>query len=240
MGNLMLLNMLLAIVIDHYTEVRGEIGSDTETMFSQAVEIFKRWRGEKSGEHISMSVILKTLDPTDLDETDDDDAYDPLLNVKGLMECISGLREAQDTYVLVQSRQLYEADIRGAQSITDAVVQIPTIAEVAQQVHTSMQYLIQMTEMNSALTANFIASTMGIQSAAGKSTRKSVQAGIRKTFAPDAGARRPSTLQVASPTTPTAVATPIDAIPCLQVESSSATRVDLPGSQPGSVMAWVS
>merc|ERR1712228_725808 len=115
------------------------------------------------------------------------------------------------------------------------VVQIPQIAEVAQQVHTSMQYLIQMTEMNSALTANFIASTMGIQSpAAGKPTRKSVSAGIRKSFAPDAGARRPSTLQVASPTTPTAVATPIDAIPCLNVESSSATRADLPGSQPGS------
>merc|ERR1712226_1173500 len=37
--NLMLLNMLLAIIIDHYTEVRGEIGPDTETVFSQAVEI---------------------------------------------------------------------------------------------------------------------------------------------------------------------------------------------------------
>merc|ERR1719197_2457754 len=62
--NLILLNMLLAIIMDVYAEVKGNIGSDAETLISQSIEIFKRWEARKAGHAISIMHILLVLDPT--------------------------------------------------------------------------------------------------------------------------------------------------------------------------------
>merc|ERR1719453_1524741 len=40
--NLIMLNMLLAIIMDIYTDVKGNIGHSAETMLSQAIEIIQR------------------------------------------------------------------------------------------------------------------------------------------------------------------------------------------------------
>merc|ERR1711879_819703 len=64
--NLLMLNMLLAIIMDYYTEVKGKLGN-AETLFSQTAEIFTRWRAVRAGRQVAISKILERLDPDMID-----------------------------------------------------------------------------------------------------------------------------------------------------------------------------
>merc|ERR1719272_2896645 len=68
--NLIMLNMLLAIVMDVYTQVKGTIPADAETMWSQVSEIAKRWLAIKRGEQISLEKIVERLEKHILDSKD--------------------------------------------------------------------------------------------------------------------------------------------------------------------------
>merc|ERR1712113_256233 len=76
---MIMLNMLLAIIMDVYTEVRNHILAmpHVETLWSQMAEILHREHGVWTGKMVRLSKVLKTLDPTDL-ESDDDDPIDIL------------------------------------------------------------------------------------------------------------------------------------------------------------------
>lgn len=75
----LMLNMLLAVIMDVYTLVKSN-ASNSETVFSQSVELWKRYRNIKAGREVSLEKILNILDPTCLDEADstgNDDMYTP-------------------------------------------------------------------------------------------------------------------------------------------------------------------
>ena len=55
-----MLNMLLAIIMDTYMQVKGRVGH-CETLWSQAKEIYRRYRQLKRGERVSLSHIVKHL-----------------------------------------------------------------------------------------------------------------------------------------------------------------------------------
>lgn len=57
---LLMLNMLLAIVMDAYSDVNGKIGS-AETLVEEGVQLWKRWRGAKKGELVPLDIILKCV-----------------------------------------------------------------------------------------------------------------------------------------------------------------------------------
>merc|ERR1719281_1684250 len=57
-----MLNMLLAIIMDTYMQVKGRVGH-CETLWSQAQEIYRRYRQLKRGERVSLPHILKHLAP---------------------------------------------------------------------------------------------------------------------------------------------------------------------------------
>ncbi len=71
--NLILLNMLLAIIMDVYTEVKGGLGSQAETLWSQVAEIYRRLKEVRAGNYLTLTAVLKALDATDLDEFDDEE-----------------------------------------------------------------------------------------------------------------------------------------------------------------------
>jgi len=54
--NLVMLNMLLAIIMDTYAEVKGKI-SETKTLFQQAAEMYRRWAQKRRGERISLDTV---------------------------------------------------------------------------------------------------------------------------------------------------------------------------------------
>merc|ERR1719399_208505 len=58
---LLMLNMLLAIIFETYSEVRSKIGSQAETLPSQMLEIFRRRRDQQSGSKLSLDAIHKAL-----------------------------------------------------------------------------------------------------------------------------------------------------------------------------------
>jgi len=57
----LMLNMLLAIIMETYGGVKGRIGVDAETLVSQAMEIYSRSRKAKSGEYIRLDQVLDAL-----------------------------------------------------------------------------------------------------------------------------------------------------------------------------------
>merc|ERR1712039_872302 len=65
--NLVMLNMLLAMIMDTYTQVKGSMGGDAETLWSQAVEIGTRMLDQAKGRKLSLQRILVGLDPAGLD-----------------------------------------------------------------------------------------------------------------------------------------------------------------------------
>jgi len=105
---LIMLNMLLAIIMDVYTEVKEHVGR-AETLWSQSYEIYKRAKNVRRGKAKSLKVILKSLDPTDLDE-DDGTGEDPMVRIETLVE-EHGVNDKQALDVLLESWKLHETEL---------------------------------------------------------------------------------------------------------------------------------
>merc|ERR1712232_620926 len=60
--NFILLNMLLAIIMDVHTEVKASIGPNAETLVSQAIRVYYRKKGIYKGTRIGLPKILDRLE----------------------------------------------------------------------------------------------------------------------------------------------------------------------------------
>jgi hypothetical protein len=54
-------NMLIGIIFSTYDEVRSAIGADAETLWSQAYELFSRWKERRAGRQIHLSKVVKAM-----------------------------------------------------------------------------------------------------------------------------------------------------------------------------------
>lgn len=62
--NLIMMNMLMAIIMDVYAEVKNNLfNSNAETLWSQSYELFDRWQQRRRGKAIRLEVILNQLEP---------------------------------------------------------------------------------------------------------------------------------------------------------------------------------
>jgi hypothetical protein len=106
--NLVMLNMLLGIILDTYAEVKSEILNQpgVETLWSQVIEIYIRTTRVMRQQWISLPLILKTLDPTDL-TSDDEDVPDPLLTVDDFVNMVPKLNEDQAKEILMTCYEFY-------------------------------------------------------------------------------------------------------------------------------------
>jgi len=57
---LLMLNMLLAIVMDAYSEQKARLG-EAETLWQEFLQVFHRWRGERSGELRSLKEVSRAV-----------------------------------------------------------------------------------------------------------------------------------------------------------------------------------
>eukprot|EP00747_Dinoflagellata_sp_TGD_P172635 gnl/TRDRNA2_/TRDRNA2_209535_c0_seq1.p1 gnl/TRDRNA2_/TRDRNA2_209535_c0~~gnl/TRDRNA2_/TRDRNA2_209535_c0_seq1.p1 ORF type:complete len:356 (+),score=48.44 gnl/TRDRNA2_/TRDRNA2_209535_c0_seq1:122-1069(+) len=149
--NLVLLNMLLAIIMDVYTEVKGGIGSHSETMWSQVAEIYDRTREVRAGNQMTLSAVLKALDPTDLDDADDHDPDEPNVMISSFQAAVPGLSEEQATEILVAAQTYYESQARPSESLTDCTLKISRIDDFILKMHESLQKLIQINNMEAGM-----------------------------------------------------------------------------------------
>mmetsp|Transcript_129847 Transcript_129847/g.289680 ORF Transcript_129847/g.289680 Transcript_129847/m.289680 type:complete len:1143 (+) Transcript_129847:49-3477(+) len=126
--NFIMLNMLLAIVMDVYTDVKGGIGSHAETLFSQSVEIFDRWRSTRNGTWVPLSDVLEALDPQCfLLESSDAAEDETALGIAEMMRICPALQRDQAHKILVWSAEWWEMDCRPSESLTDATLRISDI-----------------------------------------------------------------------------------------------------------------
>eukprot|EP00747_Dinoflagellata_sp_TGD_P051064 gnl/TRDRNA2_/TRDRNA2_147137_c0_seq1.p1 gnl/TRDRNA2_/TRDRNA2_147137_c0~~gnl/TRDRNA2_/TRDRNA2_147137_c0_seq1.p1 ORF type:complete len:331 (+),score=31.19 gnl/TRDRNA2_/TRDRNA2_147137_c0_seq1:131-994(+) len=150
--NLLLLNMLLAIIMDIYTEVKGDIGGEAETLFSQAGEIWQRFHQVRRGHRLAMKSILEALDPTPLDDDDDDNNRTVSnLTLAGFMQEVPRLSEEQGLEILLAAHRLFEHSVRPAKCLTDCTKHVLHIDFVLQRVYSSVGQLMRMNEIESDL-----------------------------------------------------------------------------------------
>jgi len=100
---LVLLNMLLAIIMDTYTEVKGKL-NNAETLVSQTSEIYRRYRQRKAGKRVSLQQCLGAFAPEDFEEPG---CMEPL-TVEEFMANVQGLESKQARRLLMQSEAKYQ------------------------------------------------------------------------------------------------------------------------------------
>jgi len=130
--SLIMLNMLLAMVMDCYTHVKGQISS-SETLFEQAYEIYRRFVQKQKGlrvslHHINHSYTLKfgmTIDEV----LSRGGLCEEIVQAKEFMDVVYGLGEHQATRLLTAAVQAYQAQLDSSNplSISNAMIVISKI-----------------------------------------------------------------------------------------------------------------
>eukprot|EP00931_Biecheleriopsis_adriatica_P009339 TRINITY_DN11040_c0_g2_i1.p1 TRINITY_DN11040_c0_g2~~TRINITY_DN11040_c0_g2_i1.p1 ORF type:complete len:890 (+),score=158.42 TRINITY_DN11040_c0_g2_i1:45-2714(+) len=85
-------NMLLAIIFDVYSEVKSAVPADAETIWSQSLEILRRWRDTRLGRRLSLQRIV--------DGWEDTVGQTEFLTVAVLERSFPGLGRAQALRIL--------------------------------------------------------------------------------------------------------------------------------------------
>jgi len=123
--NLIMLNMLIALVMDVYAEVKGSIGSDSETLYSQSIEIVQRWRERRAGRLISLQAILAVLDPQSLINDDDDCSKEgDYHTLSSITNTVPKLREEQATGILEEALKMWKESSQVSPSQKESIQEI--------------------------------------------------------------------------------------------------------------------
>jgi len=121
---LIMLNMLLAIIMDVYTEVKSHIGR-AETLWSQSYEIWQRTLQVWKGHAVSLKRVLQMLDPTDLVEEDNEEEESLPVQIETLVE-EHKLSEEQALEILIESAMLHETELAAHSSERKCIARIET------------------------------------------------------------------------------------------------------------------
>eukprot|EP00747_Dinoflagellata_sp_TGD_P156943 gnl/TRDRNA2_/TRDRNA2_177704_c0_seq1.p1 gnl/TRDRNA2_/TRDRNA2_177704_c0~~gnl/TRDRNA2_/TRDRNA2_177704_c0_seq1.p1 ORF type:complete len:393 (+),score=59.09 gnl/TRDRNA2_/TRDRNA2_177704_c0_seq1:100-1179(+) len=103
-----LLNMLLAIIMDAYLEVKKNT-SDAVTLTGQIKEMWRRHRGYKRGERVRLNDIYDAFAKEDPDELSMLNS-DRLITAKFLLDLVPGIPANQASRGLKQAHQKHEKD----------------------------------------------------------------------------------------------------------------------------------
>eukprot|EP00747_Dinoflagellata_sp_TGD_P184661 gnl/TRDRNA2_/TRDRNA2_40502_c0_seq1.p1 gnl/TRDRNA2_/TRDRNA2_40502_c0~~gnl/TRDRNA2_/TRDRNA2_40502_c0_seq1.p1 ORF type:complete len:829 (-),score=132.38 gnl/TRDRNA2_/TRDRNA2_40502_c0_seq1:39-2525(-) len=120
-----LLNMLLAVIMDVYSAVKGSVDPDSETLVTQSIEIYERWRGVWRGELVPLSVLLEAL--KDEHTAEDRIPDDALLRPRDLQELVPQMQDAQATELLLQAQAMCDKENFSEATPADVAAQITAV-----------------------------------------------------------------------------------------------------------------
>jgi hypothetical protein len=142
--NWIMLNMLLAIIMDVYTSVKGEIGPGAETLWSQSYEIYSRKKAVLSGEKVSLSAILTIIDPEEIaGEADDEEDNEPPFTIETFMAAVKGLREEQAIEILTEAERYRLSQQEQTDTTAEAMKRMRSIQTTLETMHYYQELLIQ-------------------------------------------------------------------------------------------------
>jgi len=151
--NLVMLNMLLAIIMDVYTEVKAKIEADAETMWSQVAEMYSRWWAVKKGRQVAMSTILEALQKH---YPDGEEVEDERLTIEGFMEMVPSMPQHQALRLLVSTFTMDEESEGQGGSMSETSSRVQHIFKNTLILHESVEHLTRMNEvMVEIINANF-------------------------------------------------------------------------------------
>lgn len=143
LANCVMLNMVLAIVMDSYSSVKEAMGEDIEdypTIGSQSYEIYRRWIGKRKGTRVSLTYLIKCLgDHEDEEFVTKEKAegrvvQSKLITVSTFMKLAAGLNHKQAERLLGAARNYFERQDAAAVDIKDVLVRIRGVDLRLQQV----------------------------------------------------------------------------------------------------------
>jgi len=97
-NSLVVLNMLLAIIMDAYSEVKSSVGTHSETLPQQAWETYTCWRARQAGQRLSGKEVLHALEAKHL-------PGDLMITPASFCDLVPGLSKEQAEEVLIGSLQ---------------------------------------------------------------------------------------------------------------------------------------
>jgi hypothetical protein len=152
--NLIMLNMLLAIVMDVYTQVKGRIPGDAETMWSQVAEIVHRWGEIRSGRQIRLESILDALERH---HPEGDDLEEERITTERFMTIVPGIPEHQAVRLLISTYANDEEESAGrGGSMSETSSRVQHIFKNTTILQNSMERLIHMQELTAdMMSTNF-------------------------------------------------------------------------------------
>lgn len=148
--NLVMLNMLLAIVMDVYTEVKGHIASDAETMWSQVAEILWRWNEIRAGRQIHLEKILECLEK--YHPSDHEEKSEQRLTLDMFMAIVPNMPEHQALRILTATYTNEEEENQGRGcSMSQTSTRVSHIFKNTQLLQSSIERLIHMQEITAEM-----------------------------------------------------------------------------------------
>jgi len=160
--NLIMLNMLLAIIMDVYTEVKCSIAPDAETMWSQVAEIVTRYLEIKKGLQIDLQVIYEALEMhmSAEDErltTDGFRAEEERLTIDGFRALVPEMPERQALRLLAAAYVKESEEDNTGGSMSETAARVQNIFKNTQVLHDAIGDLIHMQETTAEMiNANFV------------------------------------------------------------------------------------
>eukprot|EP00931_Biecheleriopsis_adriatica_P021084 TRINITY_DN13896_c0_g1_i1.p1 TRINITY_DN13896_c0_g1~~TRINITY_DN13896_c0_g1_i1.p1 ORF type:complete len:969 (+),score=169.77 TRINITY_DN13896_c0_g1_i1:45-2951(+) len=142
MVEIVMFNMLLAIVTDIYTEVRGSISGEASTMWKQAHDLVRRrWQLFK-GERVSLAHIVRCL------EGYEGSIEGSIITVKGFMKLVPKLPETQ-AFRLIRSTIDIEEAASGnmSASLSSAVTSIARMESAISNLQETVDSSVHLNEM---------------------------------------------------------------------------------------------
>jgi len=131
-----LFNMLLAIIMDCYTQVKGSVGSSAETLTQQASETFRRWHGARQGLRLPVQTVLQSLLDCKLDPSE-------RLTIEGFCHHVHGLPKDQAGRLLTGALLDSDDAARMSQSLAAAIGLIGNVDARVRAIHRCLNTLVK-------------------------------------------------------------------------------------------------
>mmetsp|Transcript_98654 Transcript_98654/g.180103 ORF Transcript_98654/g.180103 Transcript_98654/m.180103 type:complete len:733 (-) Transcript_98654:24-2222(-) len=141
-----MLNMFLAVIMDVYTQVKSQ-SCDAKTLPTQAKEMWKHMLAVMRKEELSLPQILQKLDPTSLDESDDDADDNRLVNAEAFCNEVDGLGEKQAIDIIHRASVLLDDNSHTDLSLSGAMEKVCTLYEREEKCHYCIEQLMFLCSM---------------------------------------------------------------------------------------------
>jgi len=134
-NSLVVLNMLLAIIMDAYSDVKSSVGAHSETLPQQAWETYTCWRARRAGLRMSVKEVLTALEASSL-------SGEALITPASFCTLVPGLSKEQAEEVLTGALQDADDLERSTHSVSGVIKMVGAVDTRVKAMNRSLLCLV--------------------------------------------------------------------------------------------------